>query len=237
MSTILAIETSTTLASVALLHEGNVLVRESAGTATHSETVLHMVQQLLADAEITFARCDAIGFGMGPGSFTGVRTACGVVQGLAFGAGLPVVPVNTLEAMALACRDLLPFADTSSIVPVLDARMGEVYWGQYCQHGGKWQEARESTIGQAHEIHPEGDVVVCGNGIAAYPDAFAGKDWVTSLFPAVMPHAREVARLAAAVFAAGDAVAAEQAQPLYLRNKVALTTAERAVRDAAKGAA
>ena len=110
MSTILAIETSTELASAALLHKGELIARESAGTQTHSDAILPMIQQLLAEAGIALARCDALAFGVGPGSFTGVRTACGVVQGLAFGIDRPVVPVVTLEAAAQACRAAQPDA-------------------------------------------------------------------------------------------------------------------------------
>src|SRR5450830_546706 len=105
MSTILAIETSSELASCALLRGNAVLSRASSGVRTHSQSILPMVQELLAEAGIALRECDAIAFGSGPGSFTGVRTACGIAQGLAFGAGLPVVPVVTLDAMAHACRE------------------------------------------------------------------------------------------------------------------------------------
>src|SRR4051812_2518050 len=105
LSTILAIETSTELASAALLRGERLLQRESSGVQTHSQTILPMVQSLLNEAGIALAECDAIAFGAGPGSFTGVRTACGIVQGLAFGAGLRVVPLITLQAMAQACRE------------------------------------------------------------------------------------------------------------------------------------
>src|SRR3712207_734053 len=106
MSIILAIETSSELASVALSVNGEVIKRESSGAQTHSQTVLPLVRDLLAQAGFKISRCDAIAFGSGPGSFTGVRTACGLAQGLAFGADLPVVPVITLEALAHACREI-----------------------------------------------------------------------------------------------------------------------------------
>src|SRR4051812_47289178 len=102
--TLLAIETSSELASCALLKGDTVSTRESSGVRTHSQSILPMVQELLAEAGIALSDCDAIAFGAGPGSFTGVRTACGIAQGLAFGAALPVVPLVTLDAMALACR-------------------------------------------------------------------------------------------------------------------------------------
>ena len=124
MSIILAIETSSELASCALLNGDTLLARESSGVRTHSQSILPMVQELLAEAGLTLKQCDAIAFGAGPGSFTGVRTACGIAQGLAFGASLPVVPLVTLEAMALACHRQ---TGATEILAVLDARMGEVY--------------------------------------------------------------------------------------------------------------
>lgn len=220
MPNILAIETSSELASVALLHHGQLIAHESAGVQTHSQTVLPMVQALLAQAGISFSDCDAIAFGAGPGSFTGVRTACGVAQGLAFGAGLPVVPVVTLFAMASACRDE---CGASDVLVVLDARMEEVYWAQYRYQDG-WQVVTQPTLSPPSEVRISGSAVACGNGLIAYASAFEG--WKNTC-PDIMPHASQVARIAEAEFAAGRAVAAHEAQPIYLRNKVALTTAER----------
>ncbi len=223
MSIILAIETSADLASAALLQGERVLTRESSGVQTHSQTILPLVQQLLAEAGVQLKQCDAIAFGCGPGSFTGVRTACGIVQGLAFGAHRPVVPVVTLLAMAEACRS---GHGANDVLCVLDARMGEVYWAQY-RFDGAWREIVPPTLSGAEAVAPQGKVVACGNGLAAYAAAFEGRDFFTGAFPAVVPHAREVARLAQAAHAAGAVIAARDAQPLYLRNKVALTTAER----------
>ncbi|OWW20698.1 tRNA (adenosine(37)-N6)-threonylcarbamoyltransferase complex dimerization subunit type 1 TsaB [Noviherbaspirillum denitrificans] len=220
MPTILAIETSSELASVALLHHGQLISHEAAGVQTHSQTVLPMVQALLAQAGIPLTGCDAIAFGAGPGSFTGVRTACGVAQGLAFGAGLPVVPVVTLLAMAAACRDV---SGATDILAVLDARMEEVYWAQYRFHDG-WQSVTQPTLSAATGVKVEGTAIACGNGLSAYASAFDA--WKGSM-PEIVPHAGAIARLAEAEFAAGRAVQAHEAQPLYLRNKVALTTAER----------
>lgn len=223
MSTILAIETSTELASAALLHGAKLSTRESVGVQTHSQTILPLVQALLQDAGITLKQCDAIAFGCGPGSFTGVRTACGIVQGLAFGASLPVVPVVTLLAMAQACREA---HGATHVLAVLDARMGEVYWAQY-RFDGAWQEVVPPTLSSAEAVAPQGRVVACGNGFAAYAEAFAERDFSAGAFADIVPHARNVARLAQAAHAAGLTIPAREAQPLYLRNKVALTTAER----------
>ncbi len=224
MSAILAIETSADLASAALLLGERMLTRESSGVQTHSQTILPLVQQLLAEAGIRLKECDAIAFGCGPGSFTGVRTACGIVQGLAFGANLPVVPVATLLAMAEACRIGHGATD---VLAVLDARMGEVYWAQY-RFDGSWQEIVPPTLSSAEEVAVQGQPIACGNGLTAYAPAFEGRDFLIGALPGVVPHARDVARLAQVAHAAGAVIAARDAQPLYLRNKVALTTAERA---------
>lgn len=235
MSTILAIETSTETASVALLHGDAVYQQSSHGVQTHSESILPMITALLAEAGVRLDACDAIAFGEGPGSFTGVRTACGIVQGLGFGADLPVVPMVTLAAMAEGCRQKR--GNAQDILPVIDARMGEVYWAQYHFEGGVWQEIVPPTLSVADAVQAVGNVVVCGNGVAAYRDAFEGQSWVLGIETDVMPHALDVARLAVPRVAAGQVLPAEAAQPLYLRNKVALTTAERQIRDAAKGVA
>lgn len=222
MHTILAIETSTELASIALMHGGRTIAHESSGVQTHSQTVLPMVQRLLAQAGIRLADCDAIAFGAGPGSFTGVRTACGTAQGLAFGAGLPLVPIVTLEAMAESCRAA---SGSSDILVLLDARMDEVYWAQY-RHENGWRAVSGPALAAPSAIRAIGCPVVCGNGLVVYAAAF---DMLpcTDRRPQVMPHATQVARLARAAFEAGATVAPRDAQPIYLRNKVALTTVER----------
>jgi tRNA threonylcarbamoyladenosine biosynthesis protein TsaB len=244
MPIILAIETSSELASCALLNsaagaDAAILTRESSGVRTHSQAVLPMVQDLLLEAGIVLADCDAIAFGAGPGSFTGVRTACGVAQGLAFGARKPVLPLVTLEAMAEACRARTGATD---VLAVLDARMGEVYWAQY-RWNGAWQIVREPVLCAPAAVVPElvpepvPGLIACGNGLAAYPDAFAAQAWAAGAHPDIVPHARELARLGVAALATGRAVPADEAQPIYLRNKVAYTSAERQVINAAKAGA
>lgn len=223
MSTIIAIETSSELASAALLVGDQTLTREVSGVQTHSQTVLPMVQSLLAQAGISLARCDAVAFGAGPGSFTGVRTACGIAQGLAFGLDVPAVPVVTLLAMAQACRDSAGGAD---ILCVLDARMGEVYWAQY-RYAGAWQTVIEPVLSAPSAVAPLGRVVACGNGLRAYSTWFDSQPFAFDARPDCMPHAIHVAQLARIALAQGEAVQARDAQPLYLRNKVALTTSER----------
>jgi tRNA threonylcarbamoyladenosine biosynthesis protein TsaB len=240
MPIILAIETSSELASCALLNSAGgadapVLTRESSGVRTHSQSVLPMVQALLRDAGIALADCDAIAFGAGPGSFTGVRTACGVAQGLAFGAKKPVLPLVTLEAMAEARRAR---TGATEVLTVLDARMGEVYWAQY-RFNGAWEIVREPALCAPDAVDPElvPGLAACGNGFAAYPEAFAGQPFAADAHADILPHAREFAVLGVAALAAGQAVPADAAQPLYLRNKVAYTSAERQAINAAKAGA
>lgn len=231
MAIILAIETSSELASAALLHGNDVLVRDASGFQTHSQTLLPMVQSLLAQAGIGLAQCDAIAYGAGPGSFTGVRTACGIAQGLAFGAGLPVVPIVTLLAMAEACRAA---TGASDVLAVMDARMGEVYWAQY-RYADGWHPVVEPTLSAPSGVLPDAgavELVACGNGFSAYPSEFEAMSYARNACAELMPHAAYIAALARSAFAAGQTVTASEAQPIYLRNKIALTTAERLARAA-----
>jgi tRNA threonylcarbamoyladenosine biosynthesis protein TsaB len=260
MQSILAIDTSTTLASVALLRDGLIISRESSGVQTHSQMILPLLQELLEEAGIKLAQCDAIAFGAGPGSFTGVRTACGIAQGLGFGANLPLVTVGTLETMAEACRESYGAID---VLTVLDAQMGEVYWAQYrlieddgngsdspplsptlsrevervrmghdssCPFGYRWCTVIEPTLSAPVAVMPQGDVIACGNGLVSYASVFNGRSFTQGALPGIMPHARQVARLGQQAFAIGKTVYARDAQPVYLRNKVAFTTAERAAK-------
>src|SRR5450830_574108 len=213
LPTILALETSSELASCALLRGGVLTRRASNGVRTHSQSILPMVQELLSEAGIALGDCDAIAYGAGPGSFTGVRTATGVAQGLACGARLPVVSVVTLAA--------------------LDARMGEVYWARYRKEGQAWIEVDAPALAAPEAVPAPGSATACGNAYSAYPQ-MAGADVALA---AIMPEAGAVAQLAALEFAAGRVLTAAKAQPLYLRNKIAFTSAERKVINAEKAAA
>jgi tRNA threonylcarbamoyladenosine biosynthesis protein TsaB len=225
LPTIAAIETSTELASVALICGDRLVSRESTGAQTHSMTVLGLLQALLREQDITLSQCDALAFGSGPGSFTGVRTACGLAQGLAFGANLPVVPVVTLLAMADAARSQ---GAGDNIVAVLDARMGEVYWAQY-RFDEQWLIVSEPCLSAPEHVVATAASCVAGNGLAVYADRFTqlppARRW-----PELMPHASSIALLGRQWAQQGQVVHARDAQPLYLRNKVALTTAERSMR-------
>ncbi len=223
MPTILALETSSEIASVALLHHGQTFVRETAGVQTHSQSILPMVQDVLKEAGLNLTGCDAIAFGAGPGSFTGVRTACGVAQGLAFGADLRLVPVVTLLAVAEACRQQ---SDVTDFLPVLDARMGEVYWAQY-RYEGKWKTVVAPALSKPEAVLAVGSVITCGSGLAAYPANWSDAQWQRLVHCEEGPKASAVANLGALAFLRGEVVHARMAAPLYLRNKVALTVVER----------
>lgn len=223
MTLLVAIETSTDLASVALLYHNDLSVLTATGSATHSFSILPMIQQLLRAADVTLAACDAIAFGAGPGSFTGVRTACGVAQGLAFGADIPVVAINTLEAMALACHEA---TGAQRVLPVLDARMGEVYWAQYDFSNGLAITLAPSLSAPAMVV-PSGPVTACGNGVNVLSTQATNSDLLHDARADIMPNAAQIAELARRALKSGLQVHARDAQPIYLRNQVALTTAER----------
>jgi tRNA threonylcarbamoyladenosine biosynthesis protein TsaB len=220
--TLIALETSTDLASVALLRSNQLIYRESQGSQTHSQTVPRLLQALLKETQLDVSQCDALAFGAGPGSFTGVRTACGLAQGLAFGANLPVASVVTLLAMAERARIA---GAGNDVLALLDARMGEVYWAQYRFEGG-WQEVIAPRLSHASHVTPEGSPALCGNGLIHHGDELTHLHNLPAL-PEIMPHATEIARLGADMFLKGLTVNARDAQPVYLRNKVALTTLER----------
>jgi tRNA threonylcarbamoyladenosine biosynthesis protein TsaB len=228
MPTILSIETSSEIASAALSQGSAIIQRQTSGVMNHSQSILPMVQSLLQEAGLALAQCDAIAFGSGPGSFTGVRTACGVVQGLAFGADLPVIPVVTLLALAQA-----QYAATGAlnVLTALDARMGEVYWAQYSydQQCSSWQTIIAPTLSAPALVpaNPVPGLVLAGNGFAAYSDQFVLSPQQLALAHNTVPMAEAVARIAQTEFAAGRIFSAAEAQPLYLRNKIALTSAER----------
>lgn len=222
MTTILALETSTDQATVALLHAGQTYVQTLPGVQTHSHGLLPAVQTVLTQAGVSINALDAIAFGCGPGAFTGVRTACGVVQGLAFALNLPVLPVLSLLAMAESVKTRQTWTD---MVCVLDARMNEVYWAHYRFDGELWQVQSAPALAAlevaleyacAHQV-----ALVLGEGVHL-PESMQELSWVRE-----MPHAQAVASLAVSDLVRGLQVDAAQAQPVYLRNKIALTTAER----------
>ena len=221
-----AVETSTELCSVALLRDTELFVEEELASNRHAEILVGMVRRLFQRARLKPADMDAFGFGQGPGAFTGLRIACGLAQGLAFGAGRPVVPVPSLLALAEQ-------ANEARVVSALDARMGEAYLAAYARNGDDWDEIVAPRLADAASAPPlpARGWTGTGNGFARLPwlrEAY--RDGLEMRLDGDLPRAGAVARLAVRRFARGGAIAAEHAAPLYLRDKVAQTTEERRAR-------
>lgn len=221
---ILALETSTEYCSVALLIDGKMDERETRAGQSHSELLLPMIDELLAAHWLKLRDLTGIAFGQGPGSFTGLRIACGVVQGLAFGAALPVVGVGTLVAMAAG-------TSAARVVCCVDARVHECYHAAYEKRNGGWEAVHEPRVCAPAAVPAlEGsDWLACGNGFAVYGavllERYKGR--LAAIDADAVPHARDIARLAVPAFERGETLTAEQAAPLYLREKVALRIDER----------
>jgi tRNA threonylcarbamoyladenosine biosynthesis protein TsaB len=224
---VLALDTATEACSVALLTDlGVVGVFEEVGRA-HAERILAMVDQVLSEAGLLLAALDGIAASVGPGAFTGVRISVSVAQGLACGAALPVVAVSTLEALALQAMR----GGAERVMACLDARMGEVYWGCFTADAGRGLRACgvAAVAAPASVSAPfSGAFSGIGRGFAAYPSlgSLPGAMFAPGA-RAALPDARDMARLGAIRFAAGEGVDPTLLAPLYLRDKVALTERER----------
>lgn len=223
---ILSIETSCEHASVALSLGDSQRALALEGHSNHSEHLLASITALLQEADLPLGALDGIAFGAGPGAFTGLRLACGVAQGLAMGAGLGVAAICSLTALALqqACDE--------NVLVITDARMGEVYSAAYRVSQGTAVEVAAPTCSPPGLLRlPEaGEWVAMGSGLAAYASDLraALPERIAGWHPDRYPRATEVGLLArTAAFVAPELVA-----PLYVRNKVALTTAERLARGA-----
>jgi len=223
---ILALDTSTEWLSVAAGDGRDWHAHAERAGAGNSERALPVIDAVLAGAGWTLRDLDGIAFGAGPGAFTGVRIACSIAQGLAFAADLPVVPVPTLAALAQsAWRE----RSVARVFACLDARMREVYVAAYERAGDGWRVALEPAVQKPDDVRlPAGDGWHgVGDGFAAYPQ-LATLAGLAGANGAAVPEARAIAELALPELAAGRAVAAADALPLYVRHRVALTTAERA---------
>jgi tRNA threonylcarbamoyladenosine biosynthesis protein TsaB len=215
-----AIETSTPWCSVALWRDGEIASIERLAGNRHSELVLPMLQSLLDRISLSMKDLDAVAFGAGPGSFTGLRIACALAQGLALARGLPVLGVSAFEALAEE-------SGASRVAACIDARMHEVYYAALERDGARWREASPAQCVAPQDVRrpPGPGWVGCGSGFATY-----GSLGFAPVFPAVHPTAAAVAALAAPRFAAGEGVDAALAAPAYLRDKVALTKEEQEAR-------
>ncbi len=222
---ILALDSSTVWLSVAVCDGSRVAAREERAGNANSERVLPLVDAVLAASGLRLADLDAIAFGAGPGAFTGVRIACGVAQGLALGRGCPVLAVSTLEALA---QEAWRVHGAQRVLACLDARMREVYVAAYERTGAHWREARPPAVLQPSAVAvPGAGWFGAGDGYAAYPSLVAATQ-LAEVDASLRPAARAIAELALPRLAAGEGVAANAALPLYVRHRVALTSAERA---------
>ena len=221
---ILALDTSSEYCSTALWLDGTVDASETRAGQYHSELLLNMVDELLTRHALRVGALDGIAFGQGPGSFTGLRIACGVTQGLAFAAGLPVIGIGTLLALAEA-------AGADRVVCCLDARMNEIYHAAYDKTDGQWKTVCDPALCAPAESPPlpAGQWFGCGSGFDVYREALMRRyvDCLNGIAPHLYPHARDIVRVAAPLFADGKGVDAALAAPIYIRDKVALRTDER----------
>lgn len=245
---LLVLDTSTEWCSAALWLDGVIQARRVLAEQRHSSLLLPMVDELLRESDISLRQLDGIGYGAGPGSFTGLRIACAVTQGLALGADLPVAGVSTLESIAeqagaeRVLRQDRPEGECLAAYPlrvltVLDARMAEVYWAAYARDGAGWRALTEPQLAlpESVTIPPGGEWVGAGNGFAALgavlrPRLEAG---LVRIDDTLMPDAAAMAPLAARAFERGEGQDAALAAPIYLRDKVALTVDERRARQPA----
>lgn len=221
---LLAFDTSTEYLSLAIQKNGELFTFDVNAGQTHSQIILPQIQLLLDSAHLQLSDLNGITFGAGPGSFTGVRIAAGVAQGLGFGANLPVLGLCTLLALAQA-------SSAQKVIACLDARMGEVYFAAYEKIAGEWQTSIEPSLHKPDAVpNVEGtDWVGAGSGWQTYGEQlghFYGAQLISTQ-PQLLPNATALISLALPTFLAGEAKPAALAQPIYIRNRVALKTAER----------
>lgn len=216
---ILSIETSTEACSAALWVDGEGREIFQLASNRHSSLLLPQIYRLLDQAGLNLSQCDAVAFGQGPGSFTGLRIGVGIAQGLAFGADLPVIPVSTLHAQAMRCAG-------SNILAAIDARMGQVYWGVYARVGMEsWIEPTEPVrLSQPENVTlSAGEWCASGTGCDRYLSTLVAHNPAAkiTLVAHSYPHALDVARIALRLYGRGETQPAEQAAPHYVRNQVA----------------
>jgi tRNA threonylcarbamoyladenosine biosynthesis protein TsaB len=225
---LLAVETSTEACSAALFIDGDIKERFELAPKEHTRLILPLIDSLMADAGLKPQQLDALAFSRGPGSFTGVRIATGVIQGIALGVDLPVVPVSTLAAIA---QDFFDNNESDVVFVAMDARMDEIFWGVYKRDAQGYAELiGDEAVTPAGAVEfPDLAGVGIGSGWGVYPQELttrlAGR--VSHYKAELLPRAGAIAQLGARGFEQGLAVAVEQAMPVYLRDKVAKTELER----------
>ena len=226
---LLALDTSTEACSVALQHDAQVFSEFALTPREHTKLILPMLESVLHKANTNLADIDALVVGRGPGAFTGIRIGIGVAQGIAMAMDKPILPISTLAALA---QQAYQEYGATHVLAALDARMGEVYWGQYALLDGLMRLQSDELVCKPHETPvPEGNNwFAVGHGWSAYAAVLNARfsSTVDAIKADLLPAAEFMLPLAQADWLAGKAVAPELAQPVYLRNKIALTTQERA---------
>ena len=219
---ILALDTATEACSAALYIDGEITERYRLAPREHSRLILPMIDSLMTDAALSPQALDALAFGCGPGSFTGVRIATGIVQGIALAADLPVAPVSTLAALAQQCFDQ---TRAQTALTAMDARMSEVYWGVYQKNSAGYAELSGlESVGPADRVDfPERPGFGVGSGWGVYKDPLSQrlKGWVEEIMADYLPKASSIVKLSVRIVQNQRTVTAEQATPVYLRNNVA----------------
>ncbi|MBS4688876.1 tRNA (adenosine(37)-N6)-threonylcarbamoyltransferase complex dimerization subunit type 1 TsaB [Aeromonas sobria] len=219
---ILAVDTATEACSAALLVGDTLFSRWEEAPRDHTRKILPMVQAVLDDAGITLNDLDAIAFGRGPGSFTGVRIGISVAQGLAFGVGVPLIGISTLAAMAQGAYRL---DGAQQVLTAIDARMNEVYFGRYELIDGRMQLVGDEVVSDPAALvdargKQAGPVTCVGTGFETYGETLGGLADELAVSQVRFPAAEDMLPLARAAWQAGEAVPVEQATPVYLRDKV-----------------
>jgi tRNA threonylcarbamoyladenosine biosynthesis protein TsaB len=232
VATLIAFDTATERMTVALDRGDRVFAHDAEGGARTSATLLPAILGLLADAGLAVADLDAIAFGRGPGAFTGLRAACSVAQGLAFGAARPVLPIDSLLAVA---EDARAGATTFRAWALIDARMDQIYAAEYEHDGGRWTTRAAPFLTDCDALaarwRDAPPTAIAGNATAVFGPRLATGS--ATLFPAATPSAVALLRLAQQAWADGQALDPALALPLYVRDKVADTEAERAAKKGA----
>lgn len=236
---LLAIDCSTERMSVALTQAGRRWTHEGGGGAQASAALIPAIMGLLDEAQLSLKELDAIAFGQGPGAFTGLRTACAVAQGLALGAKLRLLPIDSLLMLAHAAHSSNP--PSPRVLSVLDARMGQVYAAAYAYEAEGWRCLQAPFLCQPETLvlpagWQEQGFVLASNAHAIYPEAFASTLSQGGVARDAWPQAVAMLDLAALAYARGESVSPAEALPLYVRDKVALTSAERLAANVSRSA-
>ncbi|ESS58115.1 tRNA threonylcarbamoyl adenosine modification protein YeaZ [Enterobacter cloacae S611] len=221
---ILAIDTATEACSVALWNDGTTFAHFELCPREHTQRILPLVRAALADADVKLTDLDALAFGRGPGSFTGVRIGIGIAQGLALGAELPMIGVSTLATMA---QGAWRKTGATRVLAAIDARMGEVYWAEYQRDAdGVWHGEETEAVLKPEAVSErlqqlDGSWAMVGTGWGAWPELAANSPVTLTDGEMLLPTAEDMLPIARQLFAAQKWVAVEQAEPVYLRNEVA----------------